>query len=111
MEQGWFGDRSKVAWTGPRWPVASTETVGLYKTTYTNPHPEEEVVQPDPAVGGAWRRAFPLADEDSADRMFERRWGSVLLERALERLQNDCAAAIMNWCARKWATPWRIHVS
>lgn len=33
------------------------------------------------------------ADEDSPDRLYERRWASVLLERAMERLQQEWASA------------------
>lgn len=32
------------------------------------------------------------ADEDSPDRLFERRWVSALLDRAMERLQQECAS-------------------
>jgi RNA polymerase sigma factor (sigma-70 family) len=33
------------------------------------------------------------SDEDSADRLFDRHWASALLERAMERLGEECAAA------------------
>ena len=33
------------------------------------------------------------SDEDSADRLFDRHWASALLERAMERLSKECAAA------------------
>ena len=43
-----LNERSMVAWTGPCWVLAAPEkTVRLYKSTYTNPFPETEVVQID----------------------------------------------------------------
>jgi DNA-directed RNA polymerase specialized sigma24 family protein len=36
------------------------------------------------------------AGEESADRLFERRWVLALLERAMERLEHECAAAGKN---------------
>jgi RNA polymerase sigma factor (sigma-70 family) len=37
--------------------------------------------------------ARETADEESADRLFERRWVLTLLDRAMERLQQECASS------------------
>jgi WD40 repeat protein len=43
-----LGERSTVAWTGPRWARApGNEAIRLFRTTYTNPRPEAEVLHID----------------------------------------------------------------
>ena len=43
-----LGERAAVAWIGPRWAGASgNEHVRLFRTTYTNPRPEVDVVHID----------------------------------------------------------------